>query len=111
MRERADDLQAGLEMSPLQSKRARQALNWNMRDLATAAQVSLDTVARLERGEHLLPRTVSAIRSALEAAGVEFTDGDAPGVRLRNSGRSAATRAEAEEDAVEAEEQSARSHR
>jgi hypothetical protein len=29
--------------------------------------------------------TVAAIRAALEAAGVEFTNGDAPGVRLRSS--------------------------
>lgn len=29
------------------------------------------------------PRTLDAIRVALEAAGVEFTNGDAPGVRLR----------------------------
>ena len=28
-------------------------------------------------------KTLAAIRRALEAAGAEFTDGDAPGVRLR----------------------------
>jgi len=29
-------------------------------------------------------RTIEAIQAALEAAGVEFTDGDQPGVRLRS---------------------------
>jgi hypothetical protein len=51
--------------------------------LAELAKVSPDTIARLERGEELRERTVDAIRSALEAAGVEFTNGDQPGVRLR----------------------------
>ncbi|WP_376959765.1 helix-turn-helix domain-containing protein [Azospirillum sp. A26] len=64
---------------------ARAALGWGVRDLASAAKVSPDTIARLERGESLYPRTVDAIRSALEAAGVEFIpqNGGGPGVRLR----------------------------
>ena len=35
---------------------------------------------------HSRARTLAAIRAALEAAGVEFTNGDAPGVRLRTEG-------------------------
>ena len=64
---------------------ARAALKIGVRDLATAAGVSPDTVARLERGEELRPSTVEAIRAALEAAGVEFIaeNGGGPGVRLR----------------------------
>lgn len=64
---------------------ARAALGLGVRDLAKAAGVSPDTVARLERGEDLKPTTVAAIRSALEAAGVIFVDanGEGPGVRLR----------------------------
>ena len=56
-----------------------------MRELADASKVSADTVVRLERGETLKPRTVDAIRAALEAAGVEFIEenGGGPGVRLR----------------------------
>jgi transcriptional regulator with XRE-family HTH domain len=63
----------------------RAALNVGVRDLATAANVSTNTVTRLERGETLFPRTVAAIRAALEAAGVEFIDenGGGAGVRLR----------------------------
>ena len=42
-----------------------------------------------QRGEELRERTVDAIRSALEAAGVEFTNGGQPGVRLRKIGKGA----------------------
>ena len=45
-------------------------------------------MARLEMEEGApRRRTLSAIRAALEAAGVEFTDGNAPGVRLRKRPR------------------------
>jgi transcriptional regulator with XRE-family HTH domain len=78
-------------MLPVQSKMARVALGWGVRELASAAKVSPDTVARLERGETLYPRTVDAIRTALEAAGVLFIDqnGEGPGVRLRKQVRDA----------------------
>jgi transcriptional regulator with XRE-family HTH domain len=73
----------GLRMNAVQCKMARAAVGMGIRDLAASANVSPDTVARLERGEMLRERTVDAIRSALEAAGVEFTNGEQPGVRLR----------------------------
>jgi DNA-binding XRE family transcriptional regulator len=68
-----------------QPKMARAAVGMGVRELAAAAKVSPDTVARLERGEALRERTVDAIRAALEAAGVDFTNGDQPGVRMRKS--------------------------
>lgn len=73
-------------MNAVQSKMARAALGWGVRDLAQASAVSADTVSRLERGEELMPRTVQAIRTALESAGVEFINderGDGV-VRLRD---------------------------
>jgi len=56
-----------------------------VRELAVAAKVSVDTVARFERGDELKERTIDALQRALEAAGVEFIDenGGGPGVRLR----------------------------
>lgn len=56
-----------------------------VRELATLAKVSPDTIARLERGEKLRERTVDDIRGALEAAGVQFIpeNGGGAGVRLR----------------------------
>lgn len=68
---------------------ARAALGLGVRDLAEAAKVSPDTIARLERGEALRERTIDSVRAALEAAGVEFIPAGAyqgeggPGVRLR----------------------------
>lgn len=67
---------------PIQCRMARAALGLGVRELAAAAKVSIDTVARFERGELLKERTVEALQRALEAAGVEFTNGDQPGVRL-----------------------------
>jgi transcriptional regulator with XRE-family HTH domain len=61
---------------------ARAALGLGVRELAALAKVSIDTVARFERGEELKERTVEALSRVLEAAGVEFTNGDQPGVRL-----------------------------
>jgi hypothetical protein len=41
-------------------------------------------VSKIETGAYAGdPGTLAAIRRALERAGVEFTNGDAPGVRLR----------------------------
>jgi transcriptional regulator with XRE-family HTH domain len=67
---------------PIQCRMARAALGLGVRELAAAAKVSIDTVARFERGDELKERTIDALQRALEAAGVEFTNGDQPGVRL-----------------------------
>jgi transcriptional regulator with XRE-family HTH domain len=67
---------------PVQCRMARAALGLGVRELAAAAKVSIDTIARFERGDELKERTIEALQRALEAAGVEFTNGDQPGVRL-----------------------------
>lgn len=73
------------ELTAVQSKMARAATGLGVRELAEASGVSPDTVARLERGEKLRHSTVTAIREALEATGVEFIaeNGGGAGVRLR----------------------------
>lgn len=80
-------------MIPLQSRMARAALGWGVRELAKAAKVSTETVVRLERGETLLERTVEAIRGALEKGGVEFIaeNGGGAGVRLLKKRRTRVT--------------------
>ena len=70
-----------LVITAAQCRMARAALELGVRELAALAQVSTNTITRLERGEGLYPRTVEAIQRALETAGIEFLDGD--GVRLR----------------------------
>jgi len=75
-----------IKIFPIQCRMARAALGLGVRELAAAAKVSIDTIARFERGEELKERTVEAIQRTLEAAGVEFIDenGGGPGVRLRH---------------------------
>jgi predicted transcriptional regulator len=67
---------------------ARALLRWEQRDLATASSVSLPTIKRLESKPGIMAAhmsTVTALRKALETAGVDFIDenGGGPGVRLR----------------------------
>ncbi|WP_332844176.1 helix-turn-helix domain-containing protein [Roseomonas populi] len=72
-------------MTPAQCRAARALLNWSQDQLEAAAKVARKTIADFER-EARTPydRTLAAIRTALEAAGVEFIseDGGGPGVRL-----------------------------
>ena len=70
---------------------ARTALGLGVREIAEHANVSPNTIARLERGAEMRASTVAAIRAALEAAGVIFVEenGEGPGVRLRKSGPAA----------------------
>lgn len=62
-------------MIAFQSKMARAALGFGVRDLAKVANVSPDTIARFERGEELRTSTVETIRKALEAQGIQFLEG------------------------------------
>lgn len=66
-----------------QIRAGRALLNWTVRDLADRAGVHRNTVTRAETDATGPGHATAAIRTALEAAGVEFTNGDAPGVRLR----------------------------
>lgn len=76
-----------LAMTPEQCLGARAMLQMRREDLAAAAQVAQTTLTNFEAGKRQpYPRTLAAIHTALEAAGVEFTNGDAPGVRLRKAG-------------------------
>jgi len=72
-------------MNAVQCKMARAALGLGVRELATLADVSPNTIARLERGEAMRESTLTAIGAALEAAGVEFIpeNGGGAGVRLK----------------------------
>jgi transcriptional regulator with XRE-family HTH domain len=54
-------------------------------DIAKTTGLSLPTIKRAESEREVSVSTdaISTIRAALEAAGIEFTNGDQPGVRLR----------------------------
>lgn len=72
-------------MNAVQCKMARVATGLGIRELAALADVSPNTISRLERGEELRSGTIDAIRAALEAAGVVFLaeNGNGPGVAIR----------------------------
>ena len=64
---------------------ARAAVGWGVRELAEKAGVTANTVTRIENGADAKQSTLDRLKSALEAAGIEFIDenGGGPGVRLR----------------------------
>jgi len=65
---------------------ARAALRLGVRDLAKLADLAPMTITRLENGKsggHAA--TIRKIQAALEAEGIEFTNGDAPGVKLKKT--------------------------
>ena len=73
-----------MSLLPEQSRAARGLLDWSRARLAAAAGVAPATLAEFESGKRTpFARTLDDIRRALEEAGVEFTNGDAPGVRLK----------------------------
>ena len=61
---------------------ARAAVGWGVRELAKKASITANTVTRIENGADAKQSTMDRLQRALEAAGVEFTNGDQPGVRL-----------------------------
>ena len=80
------DVSGEIALSQGQCRAARYLLNLSQQDLAEAAGIARSTITEFERGARApTPGTLTAMRSALEAAGVEFIDpnGSGPGVRLR----------------------------
>jgi hypothetical protein len=65
-------------------------LRWEQLDLSKAASISLPTIKRLETKPGPITAyvsTITALKGALETAGIEFIDenGGGPGVRLRKA--------------------------
>ncbi len=73
---------AGMPLQGSQVRMARAALRWSVRELAARAGVSPTTVAAVEADKEARSATLAVIARALTDAGVEFSDGEAPGVRL-----------------------------
>jgi DNA-binding XRE family transcriptional regulator len=68
-----------------QVKAARQLLGWSREKLAARARATKQTVWNIETGKvRPRARTARMIGLALEAAGLEFVDGE-PGVTLKPS--------------------------
>ena len=66
---------------------ARGFLKWTVRDLADKSGVHRNTITKIEADQAKHEPTIAAVVRALETAGIEFTNGDVPGVRLRKKKR------------------------
>ncbi|MFO0573743.1 MAG: helix-turn-helix transcriptional regulator [Polyangia bacterium] len=61
-------------------------LKMSQKDLAEAAGVGESTIKDFETGKRLpRPESLQRIQEALERRGIEFSNGDEPGVKLRPS--------------------------
>ena len=77
-----------MPVTSAQIRMARAALNWTVRDLAEATGLHRNTINNIEVGRYAGdPESLTVIETVLTRAGVEFTNGNRPGVRLRK-GRS-----------------------
>ena len=75
-------------MIPAQCRAARGLVDWTLVKLAEVPGVAASTVASIEQSLRVaIPETIQAMQRALEAAGVELTNGDEPGVKLRKPRR------------------------
>ena len=70
-----------------QIRAARALLDWTVQKLADESSLGFTTIVRMESANGVPPsqaKTLDAVQTTLEAAGVEFigSPGDRPGVRL-----------------------------
>jgi transcriptional regulator with XRE-family HTH domain len=73
-----------MSFTPGQCRAARALIGWSQDQLARASKVAKATIANFEaENRDPYPRTLDDIRAALEVAGVEFTNGGQPGVRIQ----------------------------
>lgn len=72
-------------ITPQQMKAARAFAEWDQKQLAATSGVSLPTIQRMEKlgMARSSVANATAVKKALESAGVEFTNGDQPGVRMK----------------------------
>jgi transcriptional regulator with XRE-family HTH domain len=68
-----------------QFRAARALLGWSRAHLAQRAGLSMPTVKRVETegAVNVSEDARQTLKATLEGAGVQFTNGDTPGVRLR----------------------------
>lgn len=65
-----------MSLSPATLRAMRAAVDWSMRDLATASSVALATVLKAESGEPVSDRIERRLRAALRAKGVTCAERD-----------------------------------
>lgn len=77
-----------MSITPSQSRMARAALGWSIRETTANAHIGINTLSRFEGGGGVFLSTADTLRATYEAAGVEFVGAGTsslaggPGVRL-----------------------------
>ncbi|MBV8848203.1 MAG: hypothetical protein JOZ16_01305 [Methylobacteriaceae bacterium] len=83
MNQKVSKQDAATPVSASQFRAGRALLGWSQAELAEAAELSLPTVKRVElETVQVSAEARDKMRHALEAAGIEFTNGKHPGVRM-----------------------------
>lgn len=76
-----------IRVTAAQLRAARALVKWSQQDLARSSGVSIPTIKRMEARDgpiRGITDNVWKILQALETAGVEFINGDTPGVCLKD---------------------------
>jgi len=74
-------------ISPAECREARRLLGWSQRDLANRLGIGIRTVVIFESGERLpWALDLAELGRIFKAARIEFTNGEASGVKLRLPG-------------------------
>ena len=77
-----------MPISPAQGRAARGLVDMDQAVLAEGAMVTRNVIIDFEKDRRVPTRNnLAAIQRVLEEAGAEFTNGEAPGVRLRKKKR------------------------
>jgi transcriptional regulator with XRE-family HTH domain len=69
-----------------QIRAARALLDWSQRELSRKSRVAFGTIQRMERFDGPIgsrTETLSKVVTVFEKAGIEFLNGESPGLRLR----------------------------
>ncbi len=74
-------------MTGTQARAARAMLKWTVAEVAERAGVAPNTITRVEGDKSVNTATLKTMKAAYEAAGVEFTNGGQPGVRMKAQNR------------------------
>lgn len=73
-----------LLITPAHCRAARALLDWTQERLSKESKVGAKTIVDFEQGKRKpFARTIRDLRETFETAGIEFTNGDAPGLRLK----------------------------
>ncbi len=71
-------------ITPNLCRAARALLEWKQDDLSEASAIGLNTIRRFEGGKSNPNKsTLKLLTDTFEKAGIEFINGDGPGVRLK----------------------------